>query len=188
MFALLLTGCNDFMKETSQDEVRPSTVSDLEQILVGEAYLSDYNIYNITDIFTDNMECYGVQNEKMQEIFDGLKWRYTWDDDMFAKAGGGNLPIFWEVPYKGIGGCNVVLDHLDKMYGKTDLRENLRGEALVLRAWYYFQLVNLYGFPYNYGDPKQNLGVPLKLNSSVKMKNLLVIQLRRFMNKSKRIF
>ena len=84
MFALLLTGCNDFLKETSQDEVRPSTVSDLEQILVGEAYLSDYNIYNITDIFTDNMECYGVQNEKMQEIFDGLKWRYTWDDDMFA--------------------------------------------------------------------------------------------------------
>lgn len=168
MFALLLTGCNDFLKETSQDEVRPSTVSDLEQILVGEAYLSDYNIYNITDIFTDNMECYGVQNEKMQGIFDGLKWRYTWDDDMFAKAGGGNLPIFWEVPYKGIGGCNVVLDHLDKMYGKTDLRENLRGEALVLRAWYYFQLVNLYGFPYNYGDPKQNLGVPLKLNSSVK--------------------
>ena len=94
MFALLLTGCNDFLKETSQDEVRPSTVSDLEQILVGEAYLSDYNIYNITDIFTDNMECYGVQNEKMQGIFDGLKWRYTWDDDMFAKAGGGNLPIF----------------------------------------------------------------------------------------------
>ena len=46
MFALLLTGCNDFLKETSQDEVRPSTVSDLEQILVGEAYLSDYNIYN----------------------------------------------------------------------------------------------------------------------------------------------
>ncbi|MFR7809971.1 MAG: hypothetical protein ACLU4N_12235 [Butyricimonas faecihominis] len=28
--------------------------------------------------------------------------------------------------------------------------------------------MNLYGFPYNYGDPKQNLGVPLKLNSSVK--------------------
>ena len=45
MFALLLTGCNDFLKETSQDEVRPSTVSDLEQILVGEAYLSDYNFY-----------------------------------------------------------------------------------------------------------------------------------------------
>ena len=37
MFALLLTGCNDFLKETSQDEVRPSTVSDLEQILVEQA-------------------------------------------------------------------------------------------------------------------------------------------------------
>lgn len=71
MFALLLTGCNDFLKETSQDEVRPSTVSDLEQILVGEAYLSDYNIYNITDIFTDNMECYGFKMKRCKRFLTG---------------------------------------------------------------------------------------------------------------------
>ena len=31
---LFLTGCSDFLEERSQDEVRPSMVNDLEQILL----------------------------------------------------------------------------------------------------------------------------------------------------------
>ena len=34
-----IMGCGDFLEESSQDEVRPSTVSDLEQLLLGEGYL-----------------------------------------------------------------------------------------------------------------------------------------------------
>ena len=33
-----IMGCGDFLEESSQDEVRPSTVSDLEQLLLGEGY------------------------------------------------------------------------------------------------------------------------------------------------------
>ena len=71
MFALLLTGCNDFLKETSQDEVRPSTVSDLEQILVGEAYLSDYNIYNITDILPTTWNVTGFKMKRCKRFLTG---------------------------------------------------------------------------------------------------------------------
>ena len=35
---LFLTGCSDFLEERSQDEVRPSMVNDLEQILLGDGY------------------------------------------------------------------------------------------------------------------------------------------------------
>ena len=55
ILAFWLAGCSDFLKEASQDEVRPSTVSDLDELLVGEGYLVNYNIYNLTDIFTDNI-------------------------------------------------------------------------------------------------------------------------------------
>ncbi|MCR9012328.1 RagB/SusD family nutrient uptake outer membrane protein [Gabonibacter chumensis] len=168
LFVMGSVGCNDFLEEASQDEIRPSTVNDLEQILLGEAYLDDYNIYNLTDVFTDNVECYGVSTENQKVNFEEKAWLYRWDDRMFSTSGRGNDPSFWQGPYYGIGVCNIVLDHLDRMYGDARLRESIRGEALVLRACYYFHLVNFFGFPYNYGDPKENLGVPLKLNSAVR--------------------
>ena len=168
ILALGLFGCSDFLEESSQDEIRPSTLTDLEQILLGEAYMDQYNIYNLTDIFTDNVSCYGIWAETQKVTFESRMWLYRWDDNMFASSGGGDNSNFWKVPYYGIGACNVVLDHLDKMYGDASLRESLRGEALVLRACYYFHLVNFFGFPYNHGDPKVNFGVPLKLNSSVR--------------------
>lgn len=37
LFVMGSVGCNDFLEEASQDEIRPSTVNDLEQILLGEA-------------------------------------------------------------------------------------------------------------------------------------------------------
>ena len=40
-----IMGCGDFLEESSQDEVRPSTVSDLEQLLLGEGYLRTDCIY-----------------------------------------------------------------------------------------------------------------------------------------------
>ena len=147
ILAFWLAGCSDFLREASQDEVRPSTVSDLDELLVGEGYLVNYNIYNLTDIFTDNIKCNGVVDASMKVYFDERKWRFQWDEHMFASSGGGNNENFWEIPYKGIAGCNLVLDNLDDMYGEENYRENLRGEALVLRAWLYFHLVNFFGFP-----------------------------------------
>ena len=40
LFLLLLgvAGCNDFLEESSQDEIRPSTVEDLMQVMTGEGY------------------------------------------------------------------------------------------------------------------------------------------------------
>ncbi|MEY8592190.1 RagB/SusD family nutrient uptake outer membrane protein [Butyricimonas hominis] len=171
IYIILLTfwlgGCSDFLKESSQDEIRPSTVADLDQLLLGEGYLIDYNIYNLTDILTDNMKCNGVAHSSMQSYFDARKWCFRWEENMFASSGGGNNENFWEIPYKGIAGCNLVLDNLDKMYGEENERESLRGEALALRGWLYFHLVNFFGFPYNYGDSNENLGVPLKLDADV---------------------
>ena len=167
LLALWLAGCNDFLTESSQDEVKPSTVEDLEQILLGDAYLNDYNIYNITFLFTDDAQCNGLFSNAYEEQFNKDRWKFTWSDKMFTDEGAGYDANFWEVPYKGIWGCNIVLDNLDKVEGNDRLRASIRGEALVLRSWYYFMLVNFFGYPYNYGDPTQNLAVPLKLNANV---------------------
>ena len=167
VLVLLVWGCSDFLEESSQDEVRPSTVSDLEQLLLGDGYESDYDIYYATEIFTDNIESYGVFATEYQEEHDRGKWKYTWNESMFTEAYGGYDATFWQAPYEGILGCNLVLDNLEKVSGNDHARAYLRGEALTLRAWYYLHLVNFFGIAYNQGNPETDLGVPLKVQSAV---------------------
>ena len=162
-----LTSCNDFLKETSQDEVRPSLVSELEQMLIGNGYEESCDFYCCTDIFTDDIKSYRISSEANRAYYDEQRWLFSWDNLMFTDAGAGYYSCFWEEPYRKILGCNLVLDNLDNMYGEPEEKERLRGEALTLRAWYYLQLVNLFGVAYNQGNPDVDLGVPLKLNSTV---------------------
>ena len=52
---------------------------------------------------------------------------------------------FWKVQYTGINQCNVVLDHLPEIEMDEALRDRVTGEALFLRSYYYFQLVQVFG-------------------------------------------
>lgn len=172
LLAFSFAGCSDFLEESSQDEVRPSTVDDMEQLLLGEVYLDEYSQYNNrfvrgTDIFTDDQQCYGLSTNGNRNYFEKDRYTYTWQKDMFDEGGGGNVVDYWKVPYEAIKGCNVVIDYLDRVDGDNAKRENLRGEAYTMRAYYYFLLVNYFGLPYNYGDPEKNPGVPLKLDMNV---------------------
>ena len=38
LFMLGFAGCSDFLEESSLDEIRPSSIDDLMQIMVGEVY------------------------------------------------------------------------------------------------------------------------------------------------------
>lgn len=166
IFAIWFMGCSDFLEQYSQDEVRPATVSDLEQILIGDGYREDHNFYYLTERMTDNIK--SIQPSSMQlNTFEKNKWMYIWEKKMFDEDGGGYCADVWETPYKAILGCNLVLDYIDEMKGANELRENIRGEAFALRAWYYFHLVNLFGIAYNQGNPDVDLGVPLKVNAIV---------------------
>lgn len=44
-----LIGCSDFLEESSQDEVRPAMVSDLEQILLGDGYRDGHNFFYMSE-------------------------------------------------------------------------------------------------------------------------------------------
>ena len=168
--ALSFVRCNDFLEEKSQDEIRPSTVTDMSKIMESEAYFSigEGALFNRkTDIFTDDITCAVVEDVSYQIQKEQDHWRYRWDAKMFDEGGGGEDLSFWKIPYERIKGCNVVLEYVDGMQGDEMRREHLKGEAYALRGFYYYMLVNFFGLPYNYGDPTQNLGVPLKLVSGV---------------------
>ena len=52
---------------------------------------------------------------------------------------------FWKLQYTGIMQCNLVLDNLPKVEINETRRNQIAAEALFLRAYYYFLLVQVFG-------------------------------------------
>lgn len=69
--------------------------------------------------------------------------------------------------YKSIAICNETLNQLEHCPKKdTAAWEQLKGEALALRAYNHFSLVNYYGRPY-FDKPESNPGIVLKMEYSL---------------------
>lgn len=94
----------------------------------------------------------------------GLEKLYAWQPDIFIEpcVTSGRA---YESFYTYILGANAALDYIDGVSGTEDEKNIVKAQALALRGFYYFQLVNMWGAPYNYD--KKALGVPLKLTSAL---------------------
>lgn len=172
-----LCGCDDFLEETSQNEMKPASADDLQQLLMGEVYPAGnatepyYHMY--LELLTDNVSCKFVDDTWRLPLYEQYFPVYTWQDDMYEllEVNGKTQGIDTYAHYfRGIKGCNVVLDMLDKVSGTDKQKDNVEGQALAMRGYFYLMLVNLYAQPYNAPDIdlEKALGVPLILSSEVK--------------------
>ena len=165
------TRCSDFLEESSQDEVRPSTVEELEQLMLGEAYLRTSPLLVELESMTDNVQ--SEWSDYCSSTVEQYAPAFTWQFDMFERMEelGATVGLdTWETLYSKIMGCNVTLDMLDKVDGSEANKLNQRGQALALRGFYYLLLVNTFAEPYNKEgiDLDKAMGVPLILESAVK--------------------
>lgn len=71
----------------------------------------------------------------------------------------------WIAAYQAINLANNIIHALDVV--DEELKDQIEGEALFVRGILHFELVRMYGRPYNDGDPTSNLGVPIKLSPSL---------------------
>lgn len=180
-----LCSCSDFLKETSQDEVIPSTIEDLDQLLAYEGYPRyEYQLMPFLDLLDDDVTQY-ITNNNQKVIVTKYSPLYLWggrtstnnetmfEDYMNLTNPTDNSPVIevdsYERLYKMIAGCNVVLDMIGDVDGENNMKKRVEGEARVLRSFYYFNLINLYAYPYNAPNaPKgKSVGVPLKLTSII---------------------
>lgn len=173
LLILLVGGCSkDFLKESSQDELRPGSATDLEQLMIGEAYPISLHFLKYIDLMTDDVTSHFVADETKQTHLYNGEPAFTWKDDMYEQMVAKGLAAVdtYDHYYRCIKGCNVVLDMIDRVSGSEAEKGNVRGQALAMRGYYYFMLVNLFGQPYNAPgvDVSQSPGVPLILTSTVK--------------------
>lgn len=166
------TSCKkDFLKESSQDQVRPTTTAALNQLMTGEAYQLTSVMHDYIELLNDDVQSDYNPNLIVETALNRYAPVFTWQKDMLDKLieVSALSPNAWFNYYSRIKGCNVVLDHVDRVEGTTAEKENIRGQALALRSYYYFMMVNLFGKPYTGTtvNPETDLGVPLILTAEV---------------------
>lgn len=167
--ALSLTACGDFLEPDSESEFVPEDATSLNELLLGEAYqrndMDGFNIY--LGLLDDDVEAAPYQTPN--EGFDGNIYlaSYSWQPDMYKmmeEANAGHINIY-ERYYEVILGANAVLDYIPNVNDSDENINKVKAQAYALRGFYYFNLVNIYGQPYNVNPDAP--GVPLKLNSGI---------------------
>jgi hypothetical protein len=177
---LLASACAGFLEEKSQDEVIPKTAVDFRELLLGSgyppvstqdpAYFLNYMDDDIELFFTYHLSDGSyIGTSEARTTFPTYTWQPYFGDFNGLDAAINENPAstaYYQY-YERIKGCNAVLDYIDEAIGTREDRDRVKAEALAVRAYYYFKLVNLYGEPYGH-DPDAP-GVPLKLTSGVVM-------------------
>ena len=169
LFALALTGCEDFLEPNSKSEFVPKDATSLNELLLGEAYQrNDKDGLSVfMCLLDDDIEATPYQNPNAG--FDKNKYlaSFSWQPDMFKmmeNANAGHINIY-ESYYKLILGANAVIDYIPIVNDTEEMKNIVKAQAYALRGFYYFNLVNIFGQPYNHNP--EALAVPLKLNSGI---------------------
>jgi len=174
VFSAATMGCGDFLEPSSSDEYVPENASSLDEMLVGNAYPGvneTAKLFMFHGALDDDMavtrENVGVSSyeESKLEMYHAI---FTLQSNLFLKMKEGGLYYFvWDDYYKKILGANAALDYVDDTNDTPEMKGYVKAQALGLRAFYYFNLVNLFGVPYT-SNPDAP-GVPLKLTSNLSM-------------------
>jgi hypothetical protein len=83
----------------------------------------------------------------------------SWNPNEYAPRG------LWKVHYKVIFNANVILENIDNVTGSQSRKDAIKGQALVMRARCYFNLVRMYQHTFKIAGDKP--GVPLRITSSI---------------------
>lgn len=155
LVVLGLGSCSDWLKEptpgqTNIDDYYTSWQAALENVnaayvpLAWEYQGTYYSEWFIGDIVSDDALKGGqyIQSD-MADVYDMENWKTQTDNELLLQ--------YYRAKYQGIQRCNLVLERVPAMdasffEGATEgLQDRIAGEAYFLRAFYYFQLVRVFG-------------------------------------------
>lgn len=79
----------------------------------------------------------------------------------------GDFTGMWNIAYSGILRANNVINNIDGLDGDKSQIDQLKGEALALRALFHFDLVRYFAKQYTNSSPTSDLGVPIVLEAAI---------------------
>lgn len=170
LFTVLITlvSCDKILEEEPQNKLKPETFSDYDELLnYGYPSSPDYGtevpLDYYVEMMTDDVNLLYYNANLLSYPLIPFSFSETHEDITML----GGYDQAWKNFYRAIYYANVVIDNVDQAVGTEKQRAYLKGEAMVLRAYSYFRLINLYAKPYNAQTAATDLGVPLKLDPAV---------------------
>lgn len=143
MFAF--TSCNDFLNEELEGEYTSNNIFNT----VDEANYAITGMYNSLS-FTSASNMIWVFGDVASD--DAVKGGSASDqaeigmiDEFNVKSDNGILLTYWKFAYEGINRANNVIHGKFGSAVSDDMREQMIAEAKFIRAYYYFNLVNIWG-------------------------------------------
>lgn len=203
LVVFLNSGCKKFLTDFSQDLVIVKTTTDLDEILLGSAYLSSIELSSFTEaknvspfinLMDDDVNSvigttHAIRGGWSPWINPYIYGYTTWQLDVSRKydqTEGYPDDLTWNFIYNRINIANMILAELKNVPQNTLVEKNaavrIEGEALFLRAQFYLLLANLYGDAYSPIDANSKLAVPLKLTEFVEHNGQDSIQFKRSTN------
>lgn len=168
------SACNeDFLETKPTDAVSDAVIiesTENAKMALNGIYRSFYVRYNSANGNTGLGSLY-IQVEVLGEdvvMTDvGNGWfnnMYKWLDHRDETDRDNMFP--WKYYYVVISNANVLINDIDKATGTQDEIDEIKGQALAIRAFAYYQLVQLYSTRYDIAGSNTQLGLPLALNNN----------------------
>lgn len=173
------TGCSDFLEEHSQDLAKVESWSDLDEVLIGNAYMRtgdlsmqggerncDFDfLHFMTDEITMVDDRGGDDMDYGRNLFPYITWQADCGID-YQQRFNGNDDKYWNTLYDRINICNMVIALIDEQpevnINDGVQKKRVKGEAYFLRGYFYFILANLYSEPYDPATAESKMGVAVK--------------------------
>jgi hypothetical protein len=156
-FSSVSISCKKYLSEMPDNRTTINSVDKVNKLLAG-AYDGPAH-FAFTEPMTDNVADGGnTSSDAFEQVNQfAYKWQVNDIDDE------GSAPLgYWLACYKSIAAANQALLSLEKLPVTRDA-EAAKAEALLIRAYYHFMLVNLWGKQYNPNTSGTDLGVPYVL-------------------------
>lgn len=152
---VLFTSCKKLIDQPYDNRLELKAAADYEGLVI-QAYPERQDMF--TDILTDDYHHYaGTMQASMGPRYLPI---FMYKDDYQEGTAASPQPAYAHY-YSKIYLVNNVIEEVMKGTGDETYKKAIRGEALMIRAYCYFSLVNLFGMHYNPATSANDLGVPL---------------------------
>ena len=158
-FAGLLSGCNKFLDITPKSVILPEKTGDYEGILNSPTLCNTFPI-NLLDFTDDNLNNFDALN--VTPTANGYYWRPV------ITVNEKTSPDVWGPLYRAIYDANVIIKGVGGASDGTEQqKQKVLGEALVIRAGCYMDLLTVFAKSYNPATAAADPGLPLVTSTNV---------------------